>query len=235
VQETGIDQDDAAMENIDIDELSLLHEDNSFELLETEHKGNEKFKNVRSPSMVRKKLCREDHDNNQLTPPSHRSSNSSNYSDVKSAASIDEALQELESKDLKSILKPREKGYSDIYRSHCKESIRNLMMETKKYTNHYHKKLSRSLKKSNSADSTRSRLPTGDMLSAADCVTLKGNMASLAKDTKIGVQNSHKLWKFVQASKRNIEWLVQTHRQMMAPHQERDEMSYEENLTLKTI
>lgn len=188
-------EQDASMENIDMDDVgfSVLQEDNNFELLETEQKGNEKFQNVCSPSMVKKKLRREDNDN-QMTPPSHRSSNSSNYSDVKSADSIDEALQELETKDLKSILKPREKGYSDIYRSHCKESIRNLMMETKKFTNHYHKKLSRSVKKSNSAedDSKHSLLLTDQMLNT-DCVTLKENMTSLAKDTKIGLQNSHKL------------------------------------------
>lgn len=104
-------EQDAVMENIDMDDvgLSMLQENNNFELLETEQKGNEKFQNVRSPPMAKKKLRREDYDN-QMTPPSHRSDNSSNYSYVKSAASIDEALQELETKNLKSILKPRENG-----------------------------------------------------------------------------------------------------------------------------
>lgn len=132
-----------SMEDFGLDgmEFTVLQHQDSLELLETEH--NQKFNNVRSPSMVKKKLRREEND--LMSPPSHRTSGSGDYSDVKSVVSIDEAIKELEAKGLKSILKPPEKGYSDIYRSHCKESIRDLMMETKKYTNHYNKKLSRSV------------------------------------------------------------------------------------------
>lgn len=135
-----------------------------------------------------KKTVRREENNGMISPliTRNNSNDSGDFSYEKARESIDETLREKTTRDLKSILKPPDKGYSDIYRSHCDDALRSLMIETKKYTNHYEKKLSQKMSGHNAHLSADGR---------EEFVTLRENVIGLVKDTKAFVNNAFRLSK----------------------------------------